>query len=204
MPYCCRHMPARQHTAKKSRGEAPVRQKGKNRPPLAIPPGDRTRTRAAPRKVESFRRAIQEKTRPVPCRELRERPFSATPPCGKKRFRDGQEPPADWPPKTAPEDCPGMPGAKKRIALLAKRRGRPDAAASAYRTAGLPRQRGQELCPRTFSFETLHVPNPTVRRFAEKTRCPAWLGPGGAVAPPRISPFAKSTRFKRPADNRSR
>ena len=106
MPYCCRHMPARQHTAKKSRGEAPVRQKGKNRPPLAIPPGDRTRTRAAPRKVESFRRAIQEKTRPVPCRELRERPFSATPPCGKKRFRDGQEPPADWPPKTAPEDCP--------------------------------------------------------------------------------------------------
>lgn len=169
MPYCCRHMPARQHTAKKSRGEAPVRQKGKNRPPLAIPPGDRTRTRAAPRKVESFRRAIQEKTRPVPCRELRKRPFSATPPCGKKRLRDGQE-------TTSPEDCPRRlsrdAGAKKRIALLTKRRGRPEAAASAYRTASLPRQHRQGLCPRTFSFETLHVPNPTVRRFAEKTRCP--------------------------------
>ena len=46
-----------------------------------------------------------------------------------------------------------------------------------------------------FQFETLRVSNHTACRFAEKKRgFSAHFGPGGAVPPPRVSPFSKLKR----------
>ena len=43
-----------------------------------------------------------------------------------------------------------------------------------------------------FPFKTLCGSNHTACRFTEKRGFPAWFGPGGAVAPPRILPFSKT------------
>ena len=45
-----------------------------------------------------------------------------------------------------------------------------------------------------FQFETLRVPNHTACRFAEKRGFSAHFWPGGAVPPPRGSPFSKVSR----------
>ena len=45
-----------------------------------------------------------------------------------------------------------------------------------------------------FQFETLCVSNHTACRFAEKRGFSAHFGPGGAVPPPRVSPFSKLKR----------
>ena len=57
------------------------------------------------------------------------------------------------------------------------------------------------LSPRTatiehFQFEMLRISNHTACRFAEKCVFSAHFGPGGAVPPPRISPFSKVKRSK--------
>ncbi|MDM8217292.1 hypothetical protein QUW15_14180 [Desulfovibrio piger] len=42
-----------------------------------------------------------------------------------------------------------------------------------------------------FQFEMLRISNHTACRFAEKRGFSAHFGPGGAVPPPRVSPFSK-------------
>ena len=48
-----------------------------------------------------------------------------------------------------------------------------------------------------FQFEMLRISNHTACRFAEKRGFSAHFGPGGAVPPPRVSPFSKLKRSRR-------
>ncbi|WP_297261649.1 hypothetical protein [uncultured Desulfovibrio sp.] len=47
-----------------------------------------------------------------------------------------------------------------------------------------------------FPFETFCVSNPTAWRYAEKRGFSAHVQPGGAVPPPRVSPFSKVKRSR--------